>query len=125
MSTSDSPERKRLTREQIESAAHEQLGAQLNSEGMRRIVDSSLEIDSALDRIVHEPMRLGRIFAELTSTVTPSYIENFGDSQETRRRAMAAVFEHLTHMHGVSQSKARLYIHAWQKFQAPPEALAV
>jgi hypothetical protein len=124
MSTSDSPKRIRLTREQIESTAREQLAAPLGREALQCIVDSTLEIDSALDRIVQEPLQLGRCFADLTSTVTRSYIENFGDSQETRRRAMTAAFEHLTRMHGVSQSKTRLYIHAWQKFQAGPEALA-
>ena len=122
MSTSDSPKRIRLTREQIESAARELCGA-LSEEDLRRIVDSSLEIESALDRIANDPLRLARRFADITSAITRRYIESYGDSPETRGRAMTAALDHLTRLHGISASKARLYIHAWKKFQARPEAL--
>lgn len=123
MSTSDSPKRIRLTREQIESAAREQLCGALSEEDLRRIVDSSLEIESALDRIANDPLRLARRFADITSAITRRYIESYGDSPETRRRAMTAALDHLTRLHGISASKARLYIEAWKKFQARPEVL--
>ncbi len=124
MTNSDSPRRPRVTREQSESAAREIFPAPLTNEELNWFVDRSNKIEGALNRLEHEPLRLGRQFAELVAVVTKGYMETFGDSSETRRRAMTDVLAFLSRTLGVSQSKVRLYLNAWQKVHARPEALA-
>lgn len=113
-----------LTREQIESAARETLAFPPNDEGLRDIIDGSLSLSDSLESITREQLRLGQRFAEVMTMVTKAFVTNYGESSRTRREAEKTALDHLARLHGISASTVRLYIAAYQKFHARPEAIS-